>query len=495
MKSSFFTISINDLKVSLRDLAGILQILAFVMLMPLFTTFFYSQTHTFEVRLLELLSFIIPSLLLYLMYLLFKRISITETSKTKHIMVTFALTWLVIAFVGAIPFAVRGVFSNPLNCFFESMSGWTTTGFSMIEDIDGTAKDILFYRSLMQGVGGLGVISLGLMVLLQGGSIGVGYSDVGVQRIKPGIKQTITEAWKIYGLYILAGAVFLNIAGMGGFDAINFSMTAVATGGFTTHSNAGFTGNFWIEAVLMTLMFLGMTSFIIHYRIFSGDKRVFNVTEFRYALLLIVASVLIISLALMGRDVPGVDTSSSFDVLRKTSFFVISGMSTCGFNTVDYSVWPDFAKTFMVALMYIGGMSSSTAGGIRVVRFVIILKAIHYSLKKLVLPKSSVVVVKLDGRTLQEDIMTVVGYSAVYLFVAISLSLVLMLLGYNAIDSILTIMSSMGNDGLGVISGVSWYNMHPVGKTTIITAMWFGRIEIYAGLLILRSMLDKAKLI
>ena len=497
MKSSFFSISLQDLRVSMRDLAAILQILSVVMLLPLFATLRYMGGDTVLEKLDLLSTFIVPSALLYLLYISLKRYSGAGSTKTKHIMVTFALTWVVIAIVGSIPFMHRGVL-GPLDSFFESMSGWTTTGYSMIENIEGTDRDLLFYRSIMQGVGGLGVISLGLMVLLQGGKIGVGYSDVGVQRIKPGIKQTIKEAWKIYGLYILTGCVALYIAGMTPFDSINFSITAVATGGFTTHANAGYYESSLIEGILMCLMVLGMTSFIIHFRMFSGDTKAMLGTEFRWTFLIIFLATAAMSGSLMilpAGAVPGVDNTNFQQVIWKSGFHVISGMSTCGYNTIDFGQWPDFAKTLMVGLMYIGGMASSTAGGIRVIRFVIIAKAIHYSLKKLILPKSALVVVKLDGKALQEDIMTVVGYSAVYLSVCLGLGMILMLLGYDSVDSILTIMSAMGNDGLGVLSGEAWYGMHYIGKCTIIVAMWVGRVEIYASLLLLRSLMENTRLL
>ncbi len=497
MKSSFFSISMRDLRISLRDLAAIIQILSVVMLLPLFATLIYMQHTDLVERLVQLAAFILPSALLYGMFWLIKRNSIEGTAKTKHIMMTFALTWVVIAMVGSMPFMIRGVLA-PLDCLFESMSGWTTTGYSMIRDIESIDRDILFYRSVMQGVGGLGVISLGLMVLLQGGKLGVGYSDVGVQRIKPGIKQTIKEAWKIFGLYILTGCVMLYLAGMTPFDALNFSITAVATGGFTTHSDAGYFNDPLIEGILMILMLLGMTSFIIHYRVFSGDKKAISGTEFKWTFVLILTAIFLMSTSLWLLDsgaVEGLDNTNIADVVWASSFHVISGMSTCGYNTLDFGQFPEFAKTLMVGLMYIGGMASSTSGGIRVIRFVIIIKAIHYSLKKLLLPKSAVVVVKLDGKTLQEDIMTVVGYSAVYLSVCVGLGMVLMLLGYDSVDSVLTIMSAMGNDGLGVLSGDAWYGMHYIGKCTIILAMWVGRVEIYASLFIFRGILENSKLL
>ncbi|MFC2163279.1 TrkH family potassium uptake protein [Candidatus Altiarchaeota archaeon] len=490
MKSTFYSISADDVKISLRDLAAIIQMLSLVMLAPLIATIRYSTKSGLTERLIEASAFLVPSLILYTIYKILHMLKIDTPTQTKHIMITVALAWIIMALVGSIPFMMRDTL-DPLDSFFESMSGWTTTGFSMLRDIENTHKDLLLYRGIMQGVGGLGVISLGMMVLLHGTSPGIGYADIGIQKLKPGIKNTIIETWKIYGLYILMGIVLLNIAGMGLFDAVNHSFTAVATGGFSTRSDIGYYNSVAIEAVLVFLMLVGMTSFILHYRFFNGDRKVIKNAEFRYGMGVMLIAIIAISLSIWGKDIDGVNTHSAFDVLRKSTFQVVAGTSTCGYNTIDFGKWPDFAKTFMTFLMYMGGMSSSTGGGIRIIRFIIILKAIHYSLKKLVLPKTGVVVMKIDGKALKEDIITVIGYTAAYLAVCIILASSLMLVGYRSIDSIFTIMSAMGNDGLNVLAGADWYNMHAAGKLTIIVAMWIGRIEIYPGLLILRNFLER----
>ncbi len=490
MASRVYSLSWTDLRISFKELSMIFRLLSFVMLLPLAATFGYNTGKTVYMRLLDSATFITPFLALYLLYRILYKLGTGEAKSTKHLMLTVGLAWMTMALIGALPFIIRGVLT-PLDAFFESMSGWTTTGFSMITDFENTDRDILLYRGIMQGVGGLGVISLGMMVLLQGGFMGTGYIDVGVQKIKPNIKNTLVEAWKIYGLYILFGVVMLYIAGMSVFDAVNHSMSAVATGGFSTHSDVGYYNSTAIEVVLMVLMFLGMTSFIMHFKIFNGDTSVLRSEELKCLVGVILVSVVLIGASMWGKAVPGVDTHSVFDVLRKTSFHVVSGMSTAGFNTVDYGKWPEFAKTWVTGLMYIGGMSSSTAGGIRVIRFVILLKIVHYCLKKLVLPKTTVVIMKLDGKILQEDVLMVIGYSVAYLSICVILSLILMLYGYDALDSVFTIMSSMGNDGLGVISGDGWNKMPDAGKLTIAFAMWVGRVEIYPALLIFRNLLDR----
>jgi trk system potassium uptake protein len=481
-----------DVRISLRDLAAILQMMSLVLLLPLAATLAYNTESSLGGFLGRCWAFVLPSITLYGLYGLCVAVGSDGSPKTKNIMLTVAMAWMIIALVGAVPFIMRGALT-PLNAFFESMSGWTTTGFSMISDFESFDRDLLLFRGLMQGAGGLGVICLGMMVMLHGSNIAVGYTDVGIQKIKPGIRHTIMESFKIYLLYILLGVVLLYIAGMSLFDAVNHSMAAMATGGFSTHVDIGYYDSIPIELILMVLMFLGMTSFYVHYRLFNGDWRALRSEEVKYYVMVIVASIAIIALSVWGKAIPGVDTLSPFDILRKTSFHVMSGMSTCGFNTVDFGRWPDFSKTVLVALLYIGGMSSSTAGGIRVVRFVIILKAIHYSLKRLVLPKTSIVVMKFDGRALKEDLIAVVGYSAVYLGICVVLAMGLMLLGYGGLDSVFTIMSSMGNAGLGVLSGDLWLRMPDVGKLIVILGMWVGRIEIYPALLLLRALMDRLR--
>ncbi|MCX6695491.1 MAG: TrkH family potassium uptake protein [Candidatus Altiarchaeota archaeon] len=482
----------EDLLVSLRDLSGIVRMTSFIMLLPIVATFYYAGDTPFFSILESTLAFIIPSIILHVLYEILKRIKPHTESKTKHIMLTVALAWGIIALVGATPFIMRGIL-NPVDALFESMSGWTTTGFSMIRDIEGTSKDLLLYRGIMQGAGGLGVISLGVMVMFFGGKIGVGYVDMGVQRLKTGIRSTIKEVWKIYLFYIFLGVVLLYIAGMNVFDALNHSMAALATGGFSTHSDIGYYKSFWIESVLVLLMLAGGTSFLLHFKVFNGGlKMLWKNTEIKFMFGLIILSIIVISISIYGRNIPGVDTTSVFDVVWKTTFHVVAGMSTCGFNTIDFGKWPEIAQSILVVLMYIGMMSGSTAGGIRVIRFVILAKSVSYGLRKLILPKSAINIMKVNEMVIGEkELVDVIGYSVLYFLTAIVGSIALMFLGYTSLQSIFTIMSSIGNDGLGVISGTIWYSMPWQGKMIITFFMWIGRIEIYPLLLIVKNVIDR----
>ncbi|MFH0861775.1 MAG: potassium transporter TrkG [Candidatus Altiarchaeota archaeon] len=475
---------------SLKDLSAILRVLSLVMLLPLAVTIYDVWGLGLSAVASRSWAFIVPSFILYVLHRLFRVLGFSAVPNTKNIMMTVVLAWTIIALVGALPFLIRGAF-GPVDSFFESMSGWTTSSFSMIREYGGFDRDLLAYRGISQAMGGLGMISLGMMVMLQGSSLAIGYSDIGIHKIKPGIRQTIVESWKIYALYMLFGVVMLYIAGMGLFDAFNYGVAAVSTGGLGTHSSVAYFDSLPIEAVLVVLMLLGMTSYVIHYHLFNGGYSALKSEEVKYFAAILVFSIIAVMASVWGKEVAGLDTESVLDVGRKTVFLVVSGMSTCGFSTMDFGQWPDFAKIWMIGLMYVGGMSSSTAGGIKVIRFIVMLKAVHYSLKKLILPKSAILLIRVDHKILRDDIITIIGYSAVYLFIVMGMSMALMFLGYAGIESISTMMTAMGNGGMTVISGDAWYNMPDAGKLNIILAMWVGRIEIYPGLLLLKSLVDK----
>jgi trk system potassium uptake protein TrkH len=480
----------DDIKVALKDLSGILQVVSIVMLIPILTTIYYTKSSTFIGILVEALAFIIPSIILYLTYYLLKKyVKTQQDTRTKHAMLTVVFAWIIIALVGSLPFIIRDVL-DPVDSFFESMSGWATTGMTMIEYPEFAPKDILFYRSLTHGVGGVGIIALGLIVLMQSGSAAMEYysSEVGAQKIKPGIKSTVLETWKIYLLYTLAGIVLLYLVGMSPFDAINHALAAIATGGFSTHSESiGYYGSVWVEIVCVFLMLAGAISFLVHFKVFSGDiKAFFRNVETRYMFGLIICATVICFWGLYGSDITGVDTTSVFDTLRKSLFQVISSITCTGFGTANAGEWPELSQTVLMILMYTGGFYGSTAGGIKLLRLVVVIKAIHYTVKKMLLPKHAIVTLRIGDRNItQSEILYVLGLSMVYLMVAVIGSTVIMALGYTGYESISVSLSAMGNVGIVYIQGERWYQMHDIGKLTITLLMWVGRLEIFPILMLL----------
>lgn len=490
----------EDLKIALRDLTEIFRIIFFVMLIPIVFTVYYAPEWSLASIGWRSLVFLLPSILFLVLYRLFK---VFFTSKknttTKQALISVSLAWLIIGLVGALPFAMRGTL-EPVDAFFESMSGWATTGMTMIEypeSLRGGNEDILFYRSLTHIVGGVGIIALGLMILIHSGTAAMAYysSEVGSQRIKPGIKSTVLETWKIYLLYALAGVVLYYLAGMGPFDALNHSFAAIATGGFSTHSESiAYFDSVWIEAVTIFLMVMGAVSFLVHYKVFTGDIRYFtrNIESKYMGGLIGVSTVLIVLFFLSSSVIIGVDVGSFFDVIRRSLFQVVSSVTCTGFSTVNAGDWPPFAQTILMVLMYTGGFYGSTAGGIKLLRLAIVFKAIHYTTKKMALPKSAVVSLKVSNKTIDDkEILYVLGLSMAYLMVAVIGAMILMALGIDGFDSMSVSLSAMGNVGIVYITGADWYLMPAVGKLTITFLMWIGRLEIFPILILIEPLLRK----
>lgn len=489
-------LSLEDLKVAFKDLSGILQVLSVVMLAPIAVTVLTTEETGFYNILVESLAFIIPSIVLYLMHKgIDHKIRSRQYTRTKHALLTVVIAWMVIALVGSLPFMIRGVL-DPVDSFFESMSGWATTGMTMIEYPEVVDSDIIFYRAWTHAVGGVGIIALGLIVLMQSGSVAMEYysSEVGGQKIKPGIKSTVLETWKIYSLYTLAGIVLLYIAGMTPFDAVNHGFAAIATGGFSTHAESiAYFDSVWIELIIMFLMLAGSISFLLHYKIFNGDvKSFFRNVETRYMFVLIFAVTLISFWSLYGADIPGLDTSSVFETVRASLFQSVSASSCTGFGTANIGDWPELPQTAIMILMYIGGFYGSTAGGIKILRFVVVIKAVHYTVRRMLLPKNAIVTMRMGGKAVsQTDILYVLGLSMVYLIVAVIGAVIIMGLGYTGYESISTSLSAMGNVGIVYIQGARWFDMPAVGKIVIALLMWIGRLEIFPILMLLSPLYSR----
>ncbi|MBD3388716.1 MAG: hypothetical protein GF416_06580 [Candidatus Altiarchaeales archaeon] len=487
----------EDIKVALKDLSGILQVLAIVMLVPVIATLIYTPSADPFGILEDASAFIIPSIILYLMHKAIRAyVKTKQDTRTKHAMLTVVLVWMIIALVGALPFMIRGVL-DPVDSFFESMSGWATTGMTMIEHPEVIDRDIIFYRSWTHEIGGVGIIALGLIVLIQSGNVAMDYysSEVGGQKIKPGIKSTVLETWKIYLLYTLAGIVLLYIFGMTPFDAVNHAFAAIATGGFSTHTDSiGYYDSVFIEVVIMFLMLAGAISFLVHYKIFNGDvKAFFRNVEAKYMLILVVIVAFICFWSLIGTDTVGVDTLSPSDVLRKSVFQTVSAISCTGFGTSNVGDWPELPQTLIMILMYIGGFYGSTAGGIKLLRFAVIIKAVIFTVKRMLLPRHAIVSLRMGGKTVsQTELLYVLGLSMVYLVVAIVGAILIMALGYTGYESISTSLSAMGNVGIVYIQGSRWYDMHDFGKVVIALLMWIGRLEIFPILMLLAPLYNKS---
>ena len=405
-----------------------------------------------------------------------------------------ALTWLIVGIIGGLPFYIARLYFGPewgltfVNAVFESMSGFTATGLDMYGmRVENLPSAILFWRSLTQWVGGVGVIVLFLSVLVaRTGTIAhkLYLAEGRDHRLVPSVVKTTRRIWAIYAGFTGLLAIILIVLGMPIFHAINHSMTALATGGFSVQNFsimnyrlAGYANAFWFEVAIMPFMILGGISFAMHYQLFIGNvKEFFKNIEVKAILIIVFISTVILAISL------GFTSES----IRYGSFQTITAITGTGFNTAEVGAWNDFQKFLLTILMIFGGGYGSTASAIKLLRVVIISYALIWLIRQYILPESAVHKLKIgDKHYSPEAIQDVAVYVILYLILLVGGAMVFMYGGAEAVNSLFEVASAQGNVGLSV--GLTGPNMPLVEKITLIIVMWAGRLEIFPILVLLTA--------
>nr|WP_330401016.1 TrkH family potassium uptake protein [Sporanaerobium hydrogeniformans] len=311
-----------------------------------------------------------------------------------------ALGWLLMSFFGAFPFYISGAFPSFIDSFFESSSGLTTTGSSILSAVEGLPHGILFWRSFTHWVGGMGILVLTMAILP---SLGTGSMQVMkaespgpiVGRIVPKLGQTAKILYSIYLGITLLEVLLLYLAGMNLFDAFIHTLGTVGTGGFSNmNASVGHYNSALIDWIITIFMILCGVNFSLYYLILKGNiKTFFKNNELRVYLFILFGAILLITLDLLARNTYG----SFTEALRFSSFQVASVMTTTGYATTDFDKWSMFSRMLLLLLMFIGGCAGSTAGGLKVSRAIICLKSMKYSLKQIVHP-NGYYSVRMDGK-------------------------------------------------------------------------------------------------
>ena len=405
-----------------------------------------------------------------------------------------ALAWLLIGILGGVPFWLARYFFGPewgltfIGSVFESMSGFTATGLTMYGlRVKGLPFSILFWRSLTQWVGGVGVIVLFLSVLVaRTGTVAhrLYLAEGRSHRLVPSVVRTTRRIWAIYAGYTALLAIILFVLGMPLFDSVNHSMTALATGGFSVknysimtyrlevHPNA-----FWLELAIMPFMILGGISFAMHHELFIGNiKSFFKNIEVKAIFIIVFIATVILAISL----------GLTFDSFRYGAFQTITALTGTGFNTAPVGTWTDFQKVILTILMIFGGGYGSTASALKLMRVVIIFYALIWLVKEQLLPESVVHRMKIgDSFYNHEQIMDVAIYAVLYLIVLTAGALVFMAGGATGVDAMFEVASAEGNVGLSV--GLTGASMPVHEKIVLIIEMWAGRLEIFPVLVLLTS--------
>jgi trk system potassium uptake protein TrkH len=437
-------------------LGTLLEILGILILSPVFVSWIFGDgMHT---------GFFIGAVLSFIIGMALDRRFKKEELTLSSAMVIAGLSFIVVSAIGAIPYIF---YINLLDSWFESVSGFTTTGLTVVRP-ESLPASLLFWRALTQWVGGVGIIIIFLVLVSSPGmsSYYLYKAEGGAGMIGAGVRGTVRRVMLIYLSYTTLGVVLFALAGMPLFESVLNSVTGIATGGFTTrNASIGAFGSPAIEAVAVLLMVLGATSFFVHARLWGRKFRDYvNNPETRlFWALILVFSVLV-----------SVSYLYSTEPFRHGIFQTFSALTGTGFSNSEIS--SGLTMILLIALMVIGGYAGSTAGGLKLIRSGIILKSLPWMGKKISLPEEAVIPFKLGGRVIRDNELSIIAlFACMYFIVLGTSSLGLTFLGYSPLESFFTVASAEGTVGLSVVPIAE---MNPIGKLILIANMFLGRLEI-----------------
>jgi trk system potassium uptake protein TrkH len=399
-----------------------------------------------------------------------------------------SLVWVVFSLFGALPYVFSGYIPSFTNAFFETISGFTTTGSSILNNIEDLPHGLLFWRSLTQWLGGMGIIVLFLAILP---TLGIGGRELFVaevpgpspDKLTPRIKETARNLWGLYLLFTIAETILLWIGGMNFFDALNHSLTTMATGGYSTkQASIGHYSSPYIQYVIIIFMIIAGTNFTISYAAITGKaKKIFRDEEFKFYLIIIVGFSIVIALSLyMGGQ-------SLEPAIRDSLFTVVSIITTTGYATADYLLWAPILGMMIFVLFFVGGSGGSTGGGVKVVRILILLKNSYYELKRLVHPKAVIPIRYNSAAVNQKTVTNILAFFILYIMIFMFSSVVMSFWTddvYTALSATATTLGNIG-PGFGEVGPMNNFaSMPDAAKWFLSFLMLVGRLEIFTVLVL-----------
>ena len=453
------------------------------MLLPIPFSLYYGDGHHHY--------FLIPAVLTFVIgFLCFKLTKRKRDLRAREGFGIVTLGWIFFSLFGCLPFLISGVIPNLTDAFFETMSGFTTTGATILTDIEALPHGLLFWRSLTHWMGGMGIIVLSLAILP---FLGVG----GMQLFKaevPGpvpdkLTPRITETAKIlWGVYVLISAletVLLMFGGMNLFESLCHTFGTMATGGFSTrNASIGAYDNAYIHYVIIFFMLAAGTNFALHYQFLKNRVSGYHRSkEFLFFIGLVITATLFLGIENLINHYHHLETA-----FRNTLFQVVSILTTTGYGTADFELWPSASQYVLFLFMFIGGCAGSTGGGMKVIRLYILIKFVNAEIKRLLHP-SAVIRVRVGNQVIPREIVThVLGFLALMLGLFVFGVLLMTLLGLDLVSALGAVAATLGNigPGLGSVGPTDNYAHIPViGKWILTFFMLAGRLEIYTVLIML----------
>lgn len=519
------------------SLGRLLEILALILIIPAAIAFFEVPSRTFPDILFchQFSGFVIAIVVSFIAGITLRMIGSNELSgrgiREGFAIVTFG--WILLTLVGAIPLLVYFLsqaesITGPVvlraftDSYFEIMSGFTTTGATIVTDIEALPRGILFWRSLTHWLGGMGIVTLALAILPAFGvaSYQMFRGEVPgptAERLKPRVAQTAKILWGAYAVLTVAETILLFAGGMTIFDALCHSFGTMATGGFSTKNNSIAAYNSaYIDWVIIIFMFFAGMNFVIHYRVlFAGKLDLLKKNrEFHFYLAVLLIAVIVGTSVLHTRGIaPKEQIMRSFrseplsekmlddkiavakkkidspaNTLRYSAFQIVSITTTTGYSTADFDMWPNFIRFMLVVLMFFGGCAGSTGGGMKMIRVMVSMKTAWREVKTMIQPRI-IAPIKIVGKALEEKhVANIVGFVALFLACFVIFSAVMSFLIGDFTTAVTSVVATMCNIGPGLsgIGATENYAWIPVsGKWVLTLCMLLGRLEIYTVLIAL----------
>lgn len=478
------------------NITAILNIIGHVMkyeiillLIPFFVALFYGQG--------DANSFLYTVLLMIPIALILIKIKGKKNEiYAKEGFLTVGLAWIVISFFGALPFVFSGAIPSLVDAFFETSSGFTTTGASILTEIQSLPKGILFWRSFTHWVGGMGflIFILALMPTFSGNTIHLLKAESPGPtpgKIVPKIKQTAKILYAIYFVLTLIETIFLKSAGLSWYDSIIHALGTAGTGGFSNmNASVAAFNNPAVEWIITIFMLLFGVNFVLYFQLIRGNvKAFFKSEELKWYLIAVFASIIIIAVNIIPFNHGDVTKS-----IRDSAFQVSSIVTTTGYATVNFNLWPTLSKVILIMLMFMGAMAGSTGGGIKTIRIVIIFKAIRREIDKILHPRR-VKSVKIDGNVVEEETISGV-FLFIFAYIIISL-IAIFIVSFDNFDvtttvtSVIATLSNIG-PGLEIVGPAGNFSVFSdLSKLVLSFCMLAGRLEIYPMLILFSPSLWK----
>jgi len=476
-----------NIKPVLNILSALLTLLGLTMIVPLAIAFFSGEP-TVHVLLLTTLGTIVIGLPIWL----FTRKHRSLTNRDGFAIVTFS--WILTAFVGALPFYLTGVIPNITDAFFEAMSGVTTTGASILGNpvtlshlpngIESLPRSMLYWRSFIQWIGGMGIIVfyIAILPLLGVGGVQLFRAEVPgpvADKIRPRVRETAKALWLVYVGITGVEILLLHIGGMEWFDAICHGFTTMPTGGFSTkNASIGHFESGFIHYVIILFMLLAGINFSLHFKALTGDvKSYFRDREF---LGYITIAAVVTGIIFITRTTETGQFSEKH--FREALFQTVSILTTTGYTTADYEIWSVIAQFLILAMMFIGGMGGSTGGGMKIIRFLLLIKYASLETRRM-LHAHAIIPIRIGNRYISEDVIrNTMGFFLIYLSIFVLATLLLTAMNINLESAMGAAASALGNigPGLGDFGPMDNYALLPAtGKWILSFCMLLGRLELF----------------